>query len=467
MKRLTIRGKITFWFASALIVIVALTLLVVLSVSRRVVRLDIQDSLIAAVEDNVDEVEYFPSQPVAESDHDMDHYITYEDGYLEIDDDFLDAVNGVYTSLYTLDGTLLYGENPLGAYQTHVSVSDSTITEVSFTGGEYYVFDRILTKNQLPELYLRGVVSARQRDGQLSSVARLSLVALPILMVIALCGGYFIAGRSMRPVAEIQQAAREISQGKDLKKRIGLGEGNDELHQLANTFDEMFARLDSAFASERQFTSDASHELRTPAAVISAQCQYILEKPRTQEEYVEALEVISRQSGRMNRLIGDMLELSRMERNGLQMENVDFSGLVLDVSGDLALLEEQGIKLNSAVEPDIIVSGDRERLSRMLSNLISNAYRYGKKDGHIHVALEKSKDHAVLSVSDDGIGIAPDQLENIFRRFYQAEEARSGQGNGLGLAMVQEIAELHGGGVSVESQLKRGSKFIVKIPLKK
>lgn len=469
MKNLSIRTKITLWFSCVLVVIVALTFVVVLSVSNSVIQKTIRDNLIETVEDNVDEVEFFSDAGDAEDDRDKDIYIAYADGFLEIDDDYLDLVNGVYTALYRQDGALLYGEDPIARASRSAAFSDGVVQTVSVEGVTYYLYDRALELEGLEGLWLRGVVSEKQGAAQLNSVARMSLIFLPLLVAAAILGGYLIAGRALRPVQRIEQAAKEISQGRDLKKRIGLGPGGDELHRLANTFDEMFDRLDRAFAAEQQFTSDASHELRTPTSVILAQCEYALEGTCTPEDYVEALEVIQRQGRRMSRLIGDMLELTRMEQQSVDaaFEPVDFSALTEDLSGDLALLEEKGITLLHTVEAGIFVRGSSQQLTRLVTNLIGNAYRHGRENGHIWVRLDRDGENARLTVKDDGAGIAPEHQERIFDRFYQVDSARSGQGTGLGLAMAREIARSHGGSLEVESAVDVGSVFTVLLPLEK
>ena len=268
MKNCSIRTKITLWFSCVLVVIMALTYFVVLSVSNSVIQKTIRDSLIETVEDNVDEVEFFANPEDAEQDRDKDLYLRYEEGLLEIDDDFLDLVNGVYTALCRQDGMLLYGEIPVAQYVSGMDFSDGALRTVSVGGVTYYLYDRMLERDGLEELWLRGVVSERQGAAQLSTVVRFSLVFLPLLVLVSILSGYWIAGRSLRPVRQIEQAAKAINQGQDLKKRIDLGPGKDELHQLADTFDDMFDRLDHAFAAERQFTSDASHELRTPTSIL-------------------------------------------------------------------------------------------------------------------------------------------------------------------------------------------------------
>lgn len=468
MKNCSIRTKITLWFSCVLVVIMALTYFVVLSVSNSVIQKTIRDSLIETVEDNVDEVEFFANPEDAEHDRDKDLYLRYEEGLLEIDDDFLDLVNGVYTALCRQDGMLLYGEIPVAQYVSGMDFSDGALRTVSVGGVTYYLYDRMLERDGLEELWLRGVVSERQGAAQLSTVVRFSLVFLPLLVLASILSGYWIAGRSLRPVRQIEQAAKAINQGQDLKKRIDLGPGKDELHQLADTFDDMFDRLDHAFAAERQFTSDASHELRTPTSVILAQCEYALEGELPREEYVEALEVIQRQSRKMSRLIGEMLEFSRMEqKQHMDFEAVELSGLVSDLCGDLALLDENGIRLEAAVEPDIQVWGSSQQLGRLVTNLISNAYRYGRQNGHIWVRLERCGENVVLTVRDDGIGVAPEHQTRIFHRFYQVDPARSCQGTGLGLALAREIARTHGGELSLESMPDVGSVFTAVLPVKK
>ncbi|MCD7832646.1 MAG: HAMP domain-containing histidine kinase [Lachnospiraceae bacterium] len=442
---------------------VALTYFVILSVSRGILQKTIRDSLITAVENNVDEVEYYSSLYSDAAANDIDYYVRYGDGYIEIDDDFLDTVNDVYTSLCQADGTLIYGENPIALDTEELDFQDSVVQRVRVDGTLYYVFDRQLTLDGLEGLWLRGVVSEEQGETELSAISRTSLILQPILVLIAVIGGWLIAGRVLAPIRQISETAAQIRQGDDLKKRIELNDGSDELHQLASQFNEMFSRLEDSFQAQQQFVSDASHELRTPVTVIRAQCDLTLEEEEASpEEYREALEVIRRQSKKLSRLISDMLDFARLELQPerYQKEELNLSALVEDICSDLALIREKNITLTCEAEPNLRIRGNRELLTRLLTNLISNAYRYGKTDGHIWVHLRSEPGHSfVLSVQDDGIGIAPEEQSNIFRRFYQTDPSRSGKGNGLGLAMVKEIAEFHEGDIRVQSEPGRGSTF--------
>ncbi len=463
---LSIRLKITLWFSVALVLVVGLTYFLILSVSRQVIQKTIRDNLIETVMDNVDEVEYYASMEDVENANDVDYYVQHGDGFLEIDDDFLDEVNEVYTSLCEEDGTLIYGENPIMRETLELGFVDMQVQEITVGGVLYYIYDYQLSPEGVEGLWLRGIVSESQGEVQLGNISRMSLIILPSLLIIAIIGGYLIAGRVLRPIKDISRAAEEIREGDDLNKRIDVGEGKDELHVLADQFNEMFERLEGSFNAQQQFVSDASHELRTPVSVILAQCELSLEDECTPQEYVEALEVIQRQGGKMSQLIEDMLNLSRIKLSPERYEKseLDLGDLVEGVCQDMALIKDKGISLECDVEPDVKCVGNAELLTRLLNNLISNAYRYGREDGHIWVALKFEEGNAVLSVKDDGIGIADEEQEKIFDRFYQADTSRSGEGSGLGLSMAREIAAFHGWDVSVSSKIGEGSCFTVSIP---
>ena len=465
MKNLSIRVKITAWFSGIMAFIVAVTFGIIFWVSNSVTQKSIQDNLIEIVELNVDEIEFYEEKNYRKELH-GDQYIEYSDGYLEIDDDFLDQVNGIYSSLYQETGKLLYGENPSVRAGMEIPFSDGIVKKVTCDRTVYYVYDRLLFGYGIDGLWLRGMVSRNQGTQQLQWLVRLSIIALPALLLLAVIGGYWIAGKALKPIHQITQTAARISQGQDLDKRIHLGGGTDELHQLADVLDNMINRLDQAFKSEQQFTSDASHELRTPMSVIMAQCEYILENTRTPEEYEAALKVIQRQGRKMSKLIEDMLCVARLEQNkdSYPREMVDFSTLVQDICMDMALLKSKNIVLEREIEPDIFLMGNAMLLTRMVTNLISNGYRYGKQNGRISIRLKYSNG-ILLSVEDNGIGIPVEQQGMIFRRFYRVESARFSEGAGLGLAMVEDIVKYHGGTVEVVSAVGEGSKFTVKFPV--
>ena len=468
MRGLSIRAKITLWFALAMSALAALTLGCVWMISDNVVQKNIKESLVEMVSDNVDEVEYYSNKEDANPDGDRDIYIRYKNGYLEIDDDYLDQMNGIYTTLYKEDYELLYGENPIAQATGDVAFADHKLQTLRYKGTTYYVYDRSLKGEGMEDLWLRGIVSRSQGARWMDAIVILSMWLIPLLILLALFGGYFLAGRFLRPIQQMIQAASGIQQGQDLKKRIELKKGQDELHQLADTFNGMMDRLEASFQAEKQFTSDMSHELRTPVAVILSQCELSLEEEQDKDAYADALRLIQRQGKKMSVLINDMLMMTRMEqrRESIRMMQLDYSSLCASVCEDLRLIREKNIELSWQLEEGVTIVGNKELLQRLLVNLITNAYRYGKEHGHIQVELKQTQTEVRLSVADDGRGIAQEQLAHIWQRFYQADASRSKQGSGLGLAMVQEIAQLHHGCMKVESVQGKGSCFTFCIPLK-
>lgn len=430
----------------------------------------LQDDLVELVLRNCDEIEYVSEIPETGPSGDTELYIVCGDGYLQVEDDFLHAVNGMTTALYRADGTLLYGENPIVQALTpeeRKDFRDAQITPKRIDGITWFIYDRALTGEGLEGLYLRGMVASVQGQVELNSILHTLLLILPLLLLLGLPIGYVIADRSLAPVRQIIGTAARINAGDDLKQRIGLEEGGDEIHQMAYAFDAMFNRLELVFEEERQFTSDASHELRTPLSVILAQCQMALEEDLTPEEYRDAIRLIGRQGNRMSRLIEDMLQISRLEQRPERFEKCpfDLSHMISELCEDMELIREKEITLSYEIEPDIRLNGNENLLRRMAANLISNAYHYGKTDGHIDVRLQRcDADHVLLKVEDDGIGISEEDQDNIFRRFYQADASRSGGNSGLGLYMVRQIAQLHGGTVRVKSEAGKGSTFLVDLP---
>lgn len=461
MRGLSIRLKMTLWFGLVSLIIVGITYSIVLLVSSSVMQKSIRDHLIQTVEDNLEEIEYSNKNGSDEEDTEEEQLLLFRGKYLEIEDEFIEQKNGVYTALYDEYSTKLYGINPIGENVKSIAFLDEEVQKHTIHGITWYLYDRRLTGEAPEGLWLRGVVSIEQGTNQLSSIIKVSLFLIPVILLLGVAGGYMIAGRTLKPIKQIAETASHITQGADLRKRIHLGEGQDEVHQLADAFDAMFERLDQSFQTERQFTSDASHELRTPMSVIMAQCEYSLEQDRSPQEYKEALLLIKRQGNKMTRLIADMLTFTRLEGKSehYQFETLNLSDLVASVCQDMALLKDKNITLAYEVQPEVYVKGNVTLLTRLLTNLITNAYRYGKENGHIHVQLKKESNQIILAVEDDGIGIAKEEQDKIFGRFYQSDRARASAGTGLGLAMVKEIAEIHGGKVVVESKLGVGSKF--------
>lgn len=452
-----------------MIITTGFTMLAITGIGNEVARRGICNNLAEVIEDNVDEIEFYPDYLSLDMDDDYDLYLEYRGGYLEIDDDFIRTVNGVNSSIYEQNGNMLYGENPVFRETEELSFVNGKVRTVKTQAGKYYVYDRFLDMKGTEDLWLRGTVSAESGMAQIRIVSRLSLLILPLLVAAAVGGGYLFAKRALEPLRNMSESAESIRAGHDLTKRIEIGEGNDELHSLADNFNAMLERLEKSFQAEQQLTGDVSHELRTPVSVIMSQCEFTLEEPRSTEEYEDALRLILRQSRKMSSMIGDMLFFARLERrdDGADLTETDISAVVRSVCEDMALIREREIELQNEIEDGIFAPADAELLSRLTVNLISNAYRYGRDGGNILVTLKRDGENAMLSVRDDGIGIAPEELEKIWNRFYRADASRSKKGTGLGLNFVREIARIHGGTATVESTPGEGSTFTVTLPADK
>lgn len=392
-----------------------------------------------------------------------------KDGELEIDRDLEAFDDGVYLSLYDTAGVPLYGFVPR-EFDNSVIFDDGSLRTVEGGGHSWYLYDEQITVEDYGPVWVRSIAAADAFNSTLGTLGKTALLVLPVFVVLAAVCGYLLTRRAFAPVRQITQTAREIGEGGDLSRRIGLTGRKDEIHTLAAEFDAMFARLEQAFDREKQFTDDASHELRTPTAVILSQSEYALQNTHPQGETRAALESIHTQAARMAALLSQLLMLARADkgRQVVQREPVDLSELVEMVAETEAeQAEARNITVQTELEPGVMVQGDETLLMRLLINLTENAIRYGRPGGQVKLTLRRQDGEAVGTVEDDGIGIAPEDLDKIWQRFWQADPARSGGGAGLGLSMVRWIAQAHGGRVTVQSEPGKGSIFTFFLPCEK
>ena len=305
-------------------------------------------------------------------------------------------------------------------------------------------------------------------DDTLAQLLKILMAACPLTLILSGCGGVYLAQRAFTPVEQITRTAREI-QAQDLTRRIEV-HSTDELGILASTINEMLERLDRAFARQQQFTSDASHELRAPLAVIEAESTLALQKHRSPEEYVKSLEIIAQEADHMSALINQLLTLARADagKEQVRFEKIDLRKFMEEICVDAEILcREKELALNLSLEEKISVQGDGRSLRRLMHNLLSNAINYTARGGTITIELSKEETQALLKVSDNGIGISPSDLPHIFERFYRVDKARTRDegGSGLGLSLCRHIVDIHGGRIDVESLQGKGSTFLVRLPL--
>jgi heavy metal sensor kinase len=291
------------------------------------------------------------------------------------------------------------------------------------------------------------------------------LIACPLLLVLCSAGGYIVLSRALAPVKKVVAAAQQIS-AEDLSHRIEGPAGKDEIGQLVGTFNSMIARLEQSIDQIRRFTSDVSHELKTPLTVIFSEIDIAVRKERPWMETATLLGTLREEAQRLEKIVDNLLFLSRMESadRAPAFGTAPLDEIVLRAFENLEpLAAKKNVSLNIAGLEPATVKGDETLLGRLLTNLVDNAIKYTPAGGRVDIALAKRPGEAVLSVEDTGIGIPEGSLPHIFDRFFRVEHpsARGQGGSGLGLAIAKWIADTHRARIEVRSRLGQGTSFIV------
>lgn len=303
----------------------------------------------------------------------------------------------------------------------------------------------------------------------LDKLRNVAFIALALLFFASLVVGWFASGVVVAPIGRITGVARQI-QATDLSKRIGMGGPRDELRDLSDTFDGMLDRLETAFEAQRRFIQDASHELRNPLAVIRTNIDVALANPDPDpEELRRTAAVVERTASRMSRLVDDLLAYARHGIPDQPSERVDLRSVTVEcVDEFMAPAEARGLTLQQRAFTDVQVNGDRTALKQALANLIGNAVRLAPSGSTITVEAGVKDSWAFVSVADEGPGIPDEHLDSVFERFWRApgqpEERDGERRSGLGLTIVREIADRHGGTVAVASEPGKGSTFVLWLP---
>ncbi len=315
---------------------------------------------------------------------------------------------------------------------------------------------------------LRVGTSLRPVEEMLNRLIFVLLIGSPLAVIVSMLGGWFLAGRALRPVDTITLAAQRIAAG-DLTQRIHTTSA-DEIGRLASTFNDMIARLEASIRQIRQFSADASHELRTPLTITKGETELALRKERTPEVYREVLESNLEEIDRMSRIVDELLFLSRADLGEIKIakEPVQLDQLVQEIQHQAIVLgkDREVETILGTLEPTEVV-GDEWRLRELFLNIVDNAVKYSQEKGSVEINLEHANGMAKISVQDNGIGISPDEQKLVFDRFFRSDTARAHaqKGTGLGLAICKWIAETHQGQIQVESTPGQGSRFTIFLPL--
>jgi len=297
-------------------------------------------------------------------------------------------------------------------------------------------------------------------------------IANPAALLLAGLGGLWLANKALSPVDRLTRAAERIGRG-NLNERVEERRSQDEIGRLAATFNRMISRLEQAFERERRFTADASHELKTPLAVLRGDIEVTLRRERPSEEYQRVLKSSLEEIARLTRLTDDLLTLARSDagESALAIEPVQLDQLAAEACAYIGpLADSAGVTLNfEAPQSPIEIEGDPKRLKQLLVNLLDNAIKYTSAGGSVGLALSVIDSFALIEVSDTGRGIPASALPHVFERFYRQTDPRDSRvsGFGLGLAISKWIVDAHGGSIHVESDEGRGSHFTIKLPFQK
>jgi signal transduction histidine kinase len=302
------------------------------------------------------------------------------------------------------------------------------------------------------------------REQTLDNLRVISFVGLAILFPVSLLIGWLVAGRVLRPIDRITAVAREI-EATDLSRRIHLGGPDDELRRLADTFDGMLERLDRSARAQRTFVEDASHELRNPLAVIHTSLDVALADPDDVAGLRSAAEVSRRAADRMAGTVDDLVAFIRNEAIDRPREPVDVGRLVAETCEEYrALADERGISILVDTEAGLARMADRDALKRALANLLANALRIAPPGSPVRAGAGRLPGWVWFGVRDHGRGIAPEDQPLVFRRAWRDGRPAAGGGEGIGLALVRQIAEAHRGVVSITSAVGAGASFVVWLP---
>ena len=368
-------------------------------------------------------------------------------------------------SIYEMDGKYIVGQYNYDVVS--IPFEEGVPRKENIDGKEYIVYDARTPgpPGRHGGFWIRGVESVNSTMLLGRSAIIIMLILIPLILLLTALGGYYITKKAFNPVNNIVKTANDISAQKDISKRIEIAPDSkeDELHHLSVTLNKMLDKIENLIRQEKQFTSDASHELRTPISVILAQGEYLLDIAKDEKEK-ELAQTIVDKSKQVSKLVSRLLLLARIDQNRQKFnkEKVDL-GVIIDVAIDSMkeLAAQKEILLFANVPEGTIVDADESLLLSAITNLISNGIKYGNESGHVSVSASKNGDKTEIIVADNGVGISEEHIDKIWTRFYRVDDVRNDEygSSGLGLAMVKSIIELHGGEISVKSELGQGTEF--------
>jgi heavy metal sensor kinase len=460
MKRLSIGMRLTLWYLA----IFALGELVFGAGMWFFLRNNLYDLVDDALENQVDDLKSF----LAAQKKDAAVAKLRE----EVNEAYAIEHTGDYLEVYVDNGELIYRSAFLQAHESGLlppnQITRPIVRSRNVEGRPFrFAFEKLNVNDHVYTVEM-GIPSDDAVE-TLHQFRSYLLMFAPVLLLVAVGGGYWLSRRALSPVDALVRTAREVG-GTNLSSRLQKLETGDELQRLSDTLNEMLDRIESAFLRVTEFTADASHELRTPVSLIRTEAELALRRSRGEAEYKESLRHILLEAERTTVLIEQLLSLARADsgRETLQMQPVDLRETLRSIVGgwqQVATIRNLQFSANLD-DQNAFVMGDETLLRRLADVLLDNAFKYTPSPGSVHLVLEQHGESAVITVQDSGVGIADEDQSKIFERFYRVDKARSRAqgGTGLGLAIAKWIVTQHHGSIRVESRPGQGAAFRVELP---
>ncbi|MBS1808629.1 MAG: heavy metal sensor histidine kinase [Acidobacteria bacterium] len=395
----------------------------------------------------------------------------------EINEHYSPEQNDHFIRVTRADGSVLYlSGTPLnqGFDPTQVSAAPLALSRASTreehlpSGSELLIYSLPYTARDGSQFVIENGASDDSIENVLRGLLLTLTIALPVVITVAVAGGYWIMRRALRPLDEIASGAERIT-SHNLGERLPVTPSGDEVERLSLSLNRMIERLDESFQYIRRFTADASHELRTPLTVLRGELEAMAQRPRLAAEVRDTIGSSLEETERLARIVESLLAISRLDAGEAHMERIRFD--LTELTGTTVeqmrlLAEDRNIALKYEANSDVTIEGDQARIKQVIVNLVDNAIKYTPEGGTVKVMVGLENNRAVLRVEDNGTGIPAAALPHLFERFYRVDKARSRQlgGTGLGLAIVKSIVTAHGGQVTVESTENKGSQLLVELP---
>ncbi|HWT76463.1 MAG TPA: HAMP domain-containing sensor histidine kinase [Mobilitalea sp.] len=392
--------------------------------------------------------------------------IEYENGTVSWDENTVISGN-MPTFVTNRNNQILYQNSNLQELMD-VPFVPGVIRTLEYSGKKWMVLDETVSKENTIVADVRAFIPLKSLEHTLYKIKIIIIISIPLYLLITVFGGLFIAKKALQPINTITQTAKIIGRG-DLASRITQVENHDEVGELSETFNEMLEKLEESFNKQKRFASDASHELRTPVAIIMAYSEALLsDSDLLQNKSVleKSLHTIYQESERMNSIIAQLLMLTRGYEGRYQLvkEQIDICEVIDNVINQLEeTAKEAKINISFITSEPILIKADQSLITHMMLNLVENAIKYGREGGHVWVRTEIQEEEVIVTIEDDGIGIEPEHLKHIFERFYRADQSRDRRGTGLGLSIVKWIVSEHEGRIEVNSQIEKGTTFIIRL----